>query len=123
MRHRRCTPLARCSLTWPQVRFVPAARPNETTSLPRHTRHNTDGETDYLVAREVLLSKLALCEPRKLDASPPLCFLSPFVKPTIVECAPHRMSTHVLTHARSDTPSRRLDPHSFPPCFAQRPAT
>jgi hypothetical protein len=38
-----------------------------------------DGETDYLVAREVFLAKLALSEPRKLDASPPLCFLAPWV--------------------------------------------
>ena len=44
-----------------------------------------DGETDYLVAREVLLAKLALCEPKKLDASPPLCFLAPCVKAVRVD--------------------------------------
>jgi hypothetical protein len=39
----------------------------------------SDGETDYLLAREIFLAKLAMVAPRKLDASPPLCFLSPFV--------------------------------------------
>jgi hypothetical protein len=35
------------------------------------------GETDYLVAREVFLARLALGKPKKLDASPPLCCLLP----------------------------------------------
>jgi uncharacterized protein YozE (UPF0346 family) len=45
----------------------------------------SDGETDYLVAREIFLAKLALAPPRKLDASPPLCFLAPFVKEVRVD--------------------------------------
>ena len=45
----------------------------------------SDGETDQVLAREVLLAKLALQEPKKLDASPPLCFLAPFVKAVRVD--------------------------------------
>lgn len=51
----------------------------------------SDGETDQVVAREILLAKLALQEPRKLDASPPLCFLAPFVKPVRVDA--HRLDS------------------------------
>ena len=45
----------------------------------------SDGETDQTLAREILLAKLALVEPKKLDASPPLCFLAPFVKAVRVD--------------------------------------
>ena len=45
----------------------------------------SDGETDQVLAREILLAKLALMEPKKLDASPPLCFLAPFVKAVRVD--------------------------------------
>ena len=45
----------------------------------------SDGETDQVLAREILLAKLALMDPKKLDASPPLCFLAPFVKAVRVD--------------------------------------
>ena len=39
-----------------------------------------------MVAREIILAKMAVQEPKKLDASPPLCFLAPCVKPVTVDC-------------------------------------
>jgi hypothetical protein len=38
-----------------------------------------------MVAREIILAKLAVQTPKKLDASPPLCFLAPFVKEKTVD--------------------------------------
>jgi Organic solute transporter Ostalpha len=38
-----------------------------------------------MVAREIILAKMAVQEPKKLDASPPLCFLAPCVKPVTVD--------------------------------------
>ena len=38
-----------------------------------------------MVAKEIILAKLAVQTPKKLDASPPLCFLAPFVKEKTVD--------------------------------------
>ena len=38
-----------------------------------------------MVARDIILAKLAVQTPKKLDASPPLCFLAPFVKEKTVD--------------------------------------
>lgn len=40
----------------------------------------TDGEPDRMVAKQILLARLSTVEPKKLDASPPLCFLAPCTK-------------------------------------------